>query len=294
MAKIRKAVIPAAGMGTRFLPATKAQPKEMLPILDTPAIQLIVQEAIDSGVEEIIIVTGRNKRPIEDHFDRSIELEMMLEQQGKHDLLQMIRAISDIPIHYIRQKEALGLGHAIYTARHFIGKEPFAVLLGDDVVDATKPCLRQMIEIYDSLGGSILGVQEVASSQVDRYGIVKPAQTAVQENVWKVDTLVEKPSIAEAPSNLAILGRYIIQPEIFSFLEKAKPGKNGEIQLTDSLVSLAAAQDMFAYKFYGRRYDIGDKLGFLEATVEAALKNSQLREDFLSYLKDILDKNNLH
>ena len=289
MSKIRKAVIPAAGMGTRFLPATKAQPKEMLPILDTPAIEFIIKEAMDSGIEDILIVTGRNKKAIEDHFDRSVELEILLEQKGKHDLLQMVRSISNIPIHYIRQKEALGLGHAIYTARHFVGDEPFAVLLGDDVVEAQKPCLQQLIEIYDAFGGSILGVQRVADSEVDKYGIVKPAGTPVKENVWQVASLVEKPTLAEAPSNLAILGRYIIQPEIFTFLEKAQPGKNGEIQLTDSLVKLAQVQKVFAYNFYGKRYDIGDKLGFLEATVETALKSDELKEDFLRYLRELLD-----
>ena len=292
MAKIKKAVIPAAGMGTRFLPATKAQPKEMLPLLDTPAIQFIIKEAMDSGIEEILIVTGRNKRAIEDHFDRSIELEILLQQQGKTELLQMVRSIAEIPIHYIRQKEALGLGHAIYTAKQFVGNEPFAVLLGDDVVDAQKPCLKQMIEVFDSFGGSILGVQEVADSEVCKYGIVKPSDTPLKENVWRVESLVEKPPIEEKPSNLAILGRYIIQPEIFDFLEKAEPGKNGEIQLTDSLVKLAGVQHMFAYKFDGKRYDIGDKLGFLEATVETALKNSEIKDDFLRYLKSLLDKNN--
>ena len=291
MSKIRKAVIPAAGMGTRFLPATKAQPKEMLPILDTPAIEYIIKEAMESGIEDILIVTGRNKKAIEDHFDRSVELEMLLEQQGKDDILAMIRSISDIPIHYIRQKEALGLGHAVYIAKKFIGNEPFAVLLGDDVVYTQKPCLKQLIEIYETFGGSILGVQQVPDKEVDKYGIVKPLGMPVAPDIWEVQSLVEKPAIDKAPSNLAILGRYIIQPKIFDFLEKAQPGKNGEIQLTDSLVKLACEQKMFAYNFCGRRYDIGDKLGFLEATVETALRNSELREPFLGYLKGLLKEN---
>lgn len=285
---VRKAVIPAAGLGTRFLPATKAQPKEMLPIVDKPTIQYIIEEAINSGIEEILIITGRSKRAIEDHFDRSIELEITLTEQGKDDLLKLVREISDIPIHYIRQKEAKGLGHAILCAKQFVGNEPFAVLLGDDVVDATVPCLRQMIEVYEKYGSSILGVQEVAEDKVSSYGIVKPQPIA--DNIWKVAGLIEKPSIIEAPSRLAVLGRYVINPEIFAILENTKPGRGGEIQLTDGLAELAKMQDMYAYNFFGRRYDVGDKQGFLQATVEYALKRPELKDDFLVYLKTLLAK----
>lgn len=290
MKKIRKVVIPAAGMGTRFLPATKAQPKEMLPIVDKPAIQYIIEEALASGIEEILIITGRNKRAIEDHFDRSIELELLLKEQGKEDLHQLVRNIADIPIHYIRQKEALGLGHAIFSARQFVGNEPFAVMLGDDIVDSAMPCIAQLMEVYEEYGKSVLGVQEVPDQAVSSYGIVKPKK--IKEKIWLVEELVEKPDIKEKPSNLAILGRYIIQPEIFTFLENAKPGKNGEIQLTDSLLQLAHVQPMYAYEFSGRRYDIGSKVGFLEATVDFALKDPSLKEPFLQYLSNIVENKN--
>jgi len=285
--KVRKAIIPAAGLGTRFLPATKAQPKEMLPIVDKPTIQFIIEEAIASGIEDILIITGRGKRAIEDHFDRSLELEEELKRKGKEGLLEQVRRIADLAnIHYIRQKEAKGLGHAIYCARSFIGNEPFAVLLGDDIVDAEVPCLKQMIDVYDEYKTSILGVQHVAIEDVSKYGIVEGKQ--VDQRVFKVKTLVEKPESEQAPSNLAILGRYIITPAIFSYLETAKPGKNGEIQLTDSLCELAKAEPMYAYDFIGRRYDVGNKLGFLQATVEFALKREDLRSDFMAYLKGII------
>jgi UTP--glucose-1-phosphate uridylyltransferase len=290
MKKITKVIIPAAGLGTRLLPATKSQPKEMLPIVDTPAIQYIIDEALLSGIEEILIITGRNKRALEDHFDRSVELELLLEKQGKDDLLKAVRNISDIPIHYIRQKEALGLGHAVAAARQFIGGQPFAVMLGDDIVDAAKPCLRQLLDIYAEYGGSVIGVQPVDKSQVTDYGIVKPAER-LKSDIWLVDSLVEKPPAQEAPSNLAILGRYVIQPGIFPLLAKAKPGAGGEIQLTDSLGALARKERVFAYNFSGRRYDIGSKKGFLEATVDFALKEPQLRGDFLQYLQKVLDDN---
>ena len=282
MQKIRKAIIPAAGLGTRFLPATKAQPKEMLPIVDKPAIQFIVEEAIASGIEEILIITGRNKRSIEDHFDRSLELEMQLKAQGKYDMLGMIEEISNITIHFIRQKEARGLGHAVLCARQFVGDEPFAVLLGDDLVDAGVPCLGQLMDVYDDLGGSVLGVQRVPETMVSSYGIVEPR--AVKPNVWQALNLVEKPAVGEAPSNLAVLGRYILDPEVFEILEHTTPGRGNEIQLTDAICELAARKAVYAFQFEGRRYDIGDKEGFLEATVEYALKRPELRDRFMAYL----------
>lgn len=293
---VRKAVIPAAGMGTRFLPATKAQPKEMLPIVDKPAIQYIIEEAIQSGIEEILIITGRNKRAIEDHFDRAVELEMTLKAQGKYDLLNLIEEISDVTIHYVRQKEAKGLGHAVLCAKQFVGNEPFAVLLGDDIIDADVPCLKQMMSVYEDSPGTILGVQEVPLDKVCNYGIVSPI--AVKHNLWQAVDLVEKPAIADAPSRLAVLGRYILQPEIFEILENTAPGKGGEIQLTDAIRTLAVEKkSVYAYNFNGRRYDVGDKQGYLEATVEFALKRPDLREQFLPYLLKTVrplvnDKNN--
>ncbi|WP_072934659.1 UTP--glucose-1-phosphate uridylyltransferase GalU [Schwartzia succinivorans] len=280
--KIRKAVIPAAGLGTRFLPATKAQPKEMLPIVDKPAIQFIIEEAIDSGIEEILVITGRNKRSIEDHFDRSIELELQLKSQGKYDLMKMIEKISDIQVHFIRQKEAKGLGHAVLCAKQFVGNEPFAVLLGDDLVDAKVPCLSQLIDVYNDYGGSVLGVQRVPMDRVSSYGIVNPED--IKPNVWKAVDLIEKPAVEEAPSNLAVLGRYVLEPEIFEILEHTAPGRGGEIQLTDAIRELAQRKPVYAYNFFGRRYDIGDKEGFLEATVEQALKQPELRDRFMAYL----------
>ncbi|CVK19916.1 UTP--glucose-1-phosphate uridylyltransferase GalU [Sporomusa sphaeroides] len=279
---IKKAIIPAAGLGTRFLPATKAQPKEMLPIVDKPAIQFIIEEAIQSGIEEILIITGRNKRAIEDHFDRAVELELTLKAQGKYDLLGLVEELSEVTLHYIRQKEAKGLGHAVLCAKQFVGNEPFAVLLGDDIIDANVPCLRQLIDAYEDFGGSILGVQEVPREKVSSYGIVEPEP--VKDNVWRAVDLVEKPSVEEAPSRLAVLGRYIIEPEIFYLLEDTPPGRGGEIQLTDALRRLAAFKPVYAYNFEGRRYDIGDKQGYLEATVEYALKRPDLRDKFLRYL----------
>ena len=287
--KVQKAIIPAAGLGTRFLPATKAQPKEMLPIVDKPSRQYIIEEAVASGIEEILIITGRNKQSIEDHFDKSVELELELEKSGKIELLEEVRKISEmVNIHYIRQKEPRGLGHAIYCAKSFIGNEPFAVLLGDDIVDSKVPCLQQMIKAYDEYKTTILGVQEVPDTDVDKYGIVKGMH--IEDRMYKVRDLIEKPSIDEAPSNIAILGRYIISPRIFDILEHTAPGKGGEIQLTDALKELAQKEAMYAYNFEGRRYDVGDKLGFLEATVEFALKREGLRDEFLEYLKNILAK----
>lgn len=286
MKKIRKAIIPAAGLGTRFLPATKAQPKEMLPIVDKPAIQFIVEEAIAAGIEEILVITGRNKRSIEDHFDRSIELELQLKSQGKYEMLGLIEEISQVTIHFIRQKEAKGLGHAVLCAKQFVGDEPFAVMLGDDIVDADVPCLRQLIDVYEDCGGSVLGVQTVPKSKVSSYGIVDPKP--VKENIWQAIGLIEKPTEQEAPSQLAVLGRYVLMPEIFDLLEDTQPGRGGEIQLTDAICRLASMQKVYAYNFSGRRYDIGDKQGYLEATVEYALKRPELRDKFLAYLTKTL------
>ncbi len=286
---VKKAIIPAAGLGTRFLPATKAQPKEMLPIVDKPTIQYIIEEAVASGIEEILIITGRNKRAIEDHFDKSVELEQELENSGKKELLDMVRQISNmVNIHYIRQKEPKGLGHAIYCAKTFVGNEPFAVMLGDDVVDSQIPCLKQLIDCYDEFKTTVLGVQDVAMSEVSKYGIVKGLH--IEDRIYKVKDLIEKPKSEEAPSNIAILGRYIITPKIFEILENTAPGKNGEIQLTDALKQLINHEAMYAYNFQGRRYDVGDKLGFLEASVEQALKREDLREDFMRYLLKVRHK----
>ncbi|WMJ81173.1 UTP--glucose-1-phosphate uridylyltransferase GalU [Clostridium sp. MB40-C1] len=286
--RVKKAIIPAAGLGTRFLPATKAQPKEMLPIVDKPTIQYIIEEAVASGIEEILIITGRNKRAIEDHFDKSIELENQLEAKGQKELLNMVEEISNmVDIYYIRQKEPKGLGHAINCAKTFVGDEPFAVMLGDDVVDSETPCLKQLIDCYSEYKTSILGVQEVPTKDVDKYGIVRGIH--IEDRVYKVKDLVEKPNVEEAPSNIAILGRYIITPKIFEILDRTEPGKSGEIQLTDALNTLIKREAMYAYDFEGRRYDVGDKLGFLEASVEFALKKEELREEFMKYLITIKD-----
>ncbi|MGL6106157.1 UTP--glucose-1-phosphate uridylyltransferase GalU [Romboutsia sp.] len=282
--RVRKAIIPAAGLGTRFLPATKSQPKEMLPIVDKPTLQYIIEEAINSGIEEILIVTGRSKKSIEDHFDRSVELELELAQKGKDEMLKMVQDISNmVNIHYIRQKEPKGLGHAIHCAKSFIGDEPFAILLGDDIVDSQKPCLKQLIDCYNEYKTSVLGVQTVAKEDICKYGILDVKH--IEDRVYKVKDMVEKPSIEEAPSNIAILGRYIITPAIFDILENQEPGKGGEIQLTDALQTLAKYEAIYAYNFEGKRYDVGDKLGFLEATVDFALKRPELRDDFLAFLR---------
>lgn len=282
--RIRKAVIPAAGLGTRFLPATKAIPKEMLPIVDKPTIQYIVEEVISSGIEDILIITGRNKSSIEDHFDRSVELEYNLLEHNKQELLTEVQKISSmINIHTVRQKDPKGLGHAVYCAKSFVGDEPFAVLLGDDVVDNPKPCLKQMIEVYDELRATVLGVQEVAWENVNKYGIVSGEKK--KDRLYTVNDLVEKPAVDKAPTNVAILGRYIITPEIFDILENTGSGVGGEIQLTDALRVLAQKQPMYAYVFEGRRYDVGSKIGFLEATVDFALKRDDLRDRFIEYMK---------
>ncbi len=287
MNKVRKAIIPAAGLGTRFLPATKAQPKEMLPIVDKPTLQYIIEEAINSGIEEILIITGRNKKSIEDHFDKSIELEMELEKSGKQELLEMVRYIGDmINIQYIRQKEPRGLGHAILCAKSFINDEPFAVILGDDIVDAKKPCLKQLIDVYNEYNTTIIGVQKVDEQDVGKYGIVQGKY--IDDRIYLIKDLIEKPEVDKAPSNIAILGRYILKPDLFEILENQKPGKNNEIQLTDALKTLCERQAMYAYEFEGKRYDVGEKFGFLQATFEFALKNDELKEPFLNYLKDLI------
>lgn len=286
--KIKKAIIPAAGFGTRFLPATKAQPKEMIPVVDKPTLQYIIEEAIKAGIEEVLIVTNRNKHAIEDHFDRSIELELLLERSGKTELLKEIRDISElVRIHYVRQMEAKGLGHAILCGKAFIGNEPFAVLLGDDLVDADYPCIGQLMDAYDDYPGTILGVQAVPDSETSKYGIVDGE--SLSENTFSVRALVEKPAPGEAPSNVAILGRYIISPKVFEILENTAPGKGGEIQLTDALNQLAQEDTVTARIFEGRRYDVGDKMGYLEATIDFALKRPELRQPLLDYMKKSLE-----
>lgn len=287
--KVRKAIIPAAGWGTRFLPATKAMPKEMLPIVDTPTIQYIVEEAVKSGIEQICLITSHTKKAIEDHFDRTLELEALLENGGKTAYLKQIREIADMAeIVSVRQKEAKGLGHAVLCAKNFVGNEPFAVLLGDDVVyNEDKPCLKQLIDVYNEKGGSVLGVQTVAHENICKYGCVDGDK--IGDRIYTVNDMIEKPKPEDAPTDVAVLGRYVITPEIFEKLENTKPGAGGEIQLTDALKALAKEQPMFAYDFEGRRYDVGDRLGFLEATVEYALRREDLKDDFMAYLKTVID-----
>ncbi|MBS4206715.1 UTP--glucose-1-phosphate uridylyltransferase GalU [Bacillus sp. FJAT-50079] len=287
MKKVRKAIIPAAGLGTRFLPATKAMPKEMLPIVDKPTIQYIVEEAVASGIEDIIIVTGKGKRAIEDHFDHAFELEQNLIEKEKYDLLEEVRYPSNLAnIHYIRQKEPKGLGHAVWCARNFIGNEPFAVLLGDDIVQSDTPCLRQLINQFDETFSSIIGVQQVADNETHRYGIVEP--TTQEGHLHQVRNFIEKPEPGTAPSNLAIMGRYILTPEIFMFLEKQETGAGGEIQLTDAIQQLNKIQRVFAYDFEGKRYDVGEKLGFVQTTLEMALQNEEIRSDLLNIMERLL------
>lgn len=286
MQKIRKAVIPAAGLGTRFLPATKAVPKEMLPIVDKPTIQYIIEEALASGIEEILIITSRNKAAIEEHFDRNIELEQNLYENGKKELLAMVQQISNVRIHSVRQKVARGLGHAILCAKDFVGDEPFAVLLGDDVVyNDEKPALGQLIKAYNDLQGTVLGVQTVAEAATKLYGIIQ-LDGNVAERTYLVKDMVEKPEPKDAPSRLAVLGRYVISPKIFEILETTEPGKGGEIQLTDALKVLAKKEKVYAYDFEGRRYDIGDKEGYLEACVEYALRRDDIKDKFTAFLKN--------
>jgi len=288
MKKVRKAIIPAAGLGTRFLPATKAMPKEMLPIVDKPTIQYIIEEAIESGIEDIIIVTGKGKRAIEDHFDYAPELENNLVEKEKFDLLEKVRQSSNVDIHYIRQKEPKGLGHAVWCARNFIGDEPFAVLLGDDIVQAETSCTRQLINQYEQTLSSVIGVQTVPNNQTHRYGIVDPSQSNGRR--YEVNNFVEKPDPGTAPSNLAIMGRYVFTPEIFRFLEEQEIGAGGEIQLTDAIQKLNAIQRVFAYDFEGKRYDVGEKLGFIQTSIEFALQHDDLKDPLLKFLAEVLEK----
>ncbi|GGG08191.1 UTP--glucose-1-phosphate uridylyltransferase GalU [Paenibacillus aceti] len=286
--KIRKAIIPAAGLGTRFLPVTKAMPKEMLPIVDKPTIQYIVEEAVASGIEDIIIVTGKGKRAIEDHFDNSFELEYNLSEKKKWDLLEEVRKSSEMAdIHYIRQKEPKGLGHAIWCARKFIGDEPFAVLLGDDIVESEVPCLKQMMDVYNYERASVVGVQPVPWEEVSRYGVVDAS--ALRDRVYLAKQLVEKPAADLAPSNLAIMGRYILTPKIFDILGEQQVGVNGEIQLTDAISRLGELERIVAYDFEGTRHDVGEKLGFIKTTLHYALENQELREDLLAYMQSVLE-----
>jgi len=291
MKRVKKAIIPAAGLGTRFLPATKAMPKEMLPIVDKPTIQFIVEEAVASGIEDIIIVTGKGKRAIEDHFDYAFDLETNLAERGKLKLLEEVRRPSEVDIHYIRQKEPKGLGHAVWCARRFIGDEPFAVLLGDDIVDSEKPCLKQLIEQYEKTGCPIIGVQPVSDSETSRYGIIDP--NGRDGRLYRVRTFVEKPPAGEAPSNLAIMGRYVLTPDIFRFLELQEIGAGGEIQLTDAIRRLNEERAVLAYHFDGVRYDVGEKLGFILTTLDFAVRNGELRGPLLAAMEDIIRRESL-
>ena len=284
--QVKKAIIPAAGLGTRFLPATKAMPKEMLPIVDKPTIQYIVEEAIASGIEDIIIVTGKGKRAIEDHFDHAFELEDTLLRKGKTDMLDSVLKTSTVEIHYIRQKEPLGLGHAIWSARRFIGNEPFAVLLGDDIVENEEPCLAQLMKQNELTGKSIIGVQQVPEDETDRYGIIDPV--SIDGKTIKVNRFVEKPAAGTAPSNYAIMGRYILTPEIFEFLGRHQLGAGGEIQLTDAIQMLNEVQSVYAYEFDGHRFDVGEKFGFIETTIEFALKRPELKDRLLKLFEEKL------
>jgi UTP--glucose-1-phosphate uridylyltransferase len=285
--KVRKAIIPAAGLGTRFLPATKAMPKEMLPIVDKPTIQYIIEEAIASGIEDIIIVTGKGKRSIEDHFDYAHELEQNLIEKEKFDLLEKVRYSTNLAdIHYIRQKEPKGLGHAVWCARNFIGDEPFAVLLGDDIVQSDTPCLGQLINQYEETLSSVIGVQTVPDKETNRYGIIDPSTK--NGRLYQVNNFVEKPASGTAPSNLAIMGRYILTPEIFMFLDRQEKGAGGEIQLTDAIQQLNQIQRVFAYDFEGKRYDVGEKIGFVKTTIEFALQHEDLQQELMDYIKELV------
>lgn len=290
MKKIKKAIIPAAGLGTRFLPATKAMPKEMLPILDKPTIQYIVEEAARAGIEDIIIVTGKHKRAIEDHFDNQKELEMILQDKGKTDLLEKVKYSTELAnIFYVRQKEQKGLGHAIYSARQFIGDEPFAVLLGDDIVESDNPAIKQLIEAYEETGKSVIGVQEVEEDQTHRYGIIDPLEKSGRK--YEVKEFVEKPKQGTAPSNLAIMGRYVLTADIFDYLKTQSKGAGGEIQLTDAIDRLNKHDQVYAYDFEGDRFDVGEKLGFVKTTIEFALKDESMHEELTRFIKNLdLDK----
>ena len=290
--KLRKAVIPAAGLGTRFLPATKAQPKEMLPVVDTPSIQLVVEEAVRAGLTDILIITGRNKVSIEDHFDRSLELEAFLEEKGKFDELKQIRVLSDMAtIQFIRQGEAAGLGHAVAVAEPHVGQEPFAVMLGDDLIHPSVPLLSEMLRVVEKYGRSVIAAQEVPMDDISMYGCITPEP--VEENLERVRSIVEKPSKEDAPSNLAAIGRYVFTPEIFGALRETKPGKGGEIQLTDAINTLAQDQAVYAYTFEDGRYDVGNKLDYLRATVELAIERDDVGPEFSSWLADFVQRKKL-
>jgi UTP--glucose-1-phosphate uridylyltransferase len=288
--KVRKAIIPAAGLGTRFLPATKAQPKEMLPIVDKPTIQYIVEEAIQSGIEDILVISGRGKRAIEDHFDKSYELEETLFKKEKYEKLEEIQAISNLAnIHYVRQKEPRGLGHAIHCASSFIGDEPFAVLLGDDIVKSETPCIKQLIDVYEQYQSSVLGVQEVDRHEVSKYGIIHPIKNnTLEKDVLSLASVVEKPAVENAPSNYAIMGRYILTPEIFDILATLPPGSGNEIQLTDAIEKLNETETVLAYNFQGKRYDVGDKFGFVKATIDFSLERPDLSDSVEEYLRNVV------
>jgi UTP--glucose-1-phosphate uridylyltransferase len=286
--KIRKAVFPAAGLGTRFLPATKAQPKEMLSLVDKPLIQYVIEEAVAAGLTKIVIVTGRGKSSIEDHFDVSYELEQLLEARGKTDLLDQVRAISNmINVSYVRQGEALGLGHAVLVARDLVGDEPFAVMLGDDIVDAEVPCMKQMVEVFERVQAPVIALQQVPRSEISAYGVIEGTLEPGSDRVYRIHDLVEKPSVEEAPSDLAIIGRYILTPDVFDALENTARDKGGEIQLTNGIRDLKAKRPVYGYRFEGTRHDAGNKLGFLKATVEFALKREDLGAPFRDYLKSL-------
>ncbi len=286
--QVKKAVFPVAGLGTRFLPATKASPKEMLPLIDKPLVQYVVEEAVAAGIEQILFVTGRSKRAIEDHFDISFELEALLYDKGKDAELSQVRDIAElVNIFYVRQKHALGLGHAILCAKEFIGSEPFAVLLGDDIIDGEKPCLAQLLDVYRKYRGPVVALEQVPMEHISSYGCVKANQ--ISERVFEVTDLVEKPKREEAPSDLAIIGRYVLTPEIFPILEKQEPGKGGEIQLTDAILKLSKEEAIYGCRFEGIRHDCGDKLGFLKATVDMALKREEFNEEFKKFLEERLN-----
>ncbi|HWW95396.1 MAG TPA: UTP--glucose-1-phosphate uridylyltransferase GalU [Vicinamibacteria bacterium] len=288
MKKIRKAVFPAAGLGTRFLPATKAQPKEMLPLVDKPIIQYVIEEAVASGITSIIIVTGRGKNAIEDHFDVSYELEKLLAERGKTDLLEQVRTISSmINLSYVRQGESLGLGHAVLVARDLVGDEPFAVMLGDDIIDSPVPCMKQMVEVFERHGGPVIAVQKVDRQEISAYGVIDGSPEGESGRVYRIRELVEKPRVEDAPSDLAIIGRYILTPDIFDDLAATPRDAGGEIQLTNGLRRLKERRPIFGYRFEGIRHDAGNKLGFLKATVEFALKRDDLGKPFREYLKSL-------
>ena len=284
---VKKAVFPVAGLGTRFLPATKASPKEMLPLIDKPLVQYVVEEAVASGIEQILFITGRGKRTIEDHFDISVELEAHLHDKGKELERSRVREIAEmVDIFYVRQRQALGLGHAILCAKDFIGNDPFAVLLGDDIIDSQRPCLRQLLDIFDEFGGSVLALERVPMENISSYGCVRASQ--ISDRVFNVTDMVEKPNTAEAPSDMAIIGRYVLTPRIFNILQSQKPGKNGEIQLTDAILKLVGEEKIYGCLFEGLRHDCGDKLGFLKATVDMALKRDEFSANFEAYLRQKL------